>query len=154
MKINKLYIAIGLILALGLFLEVAAHADENNQETIMTFTAPVQIPGQVLPAGTYRFELAEPNDGDLDMVRIYNSDGSMLYATLQTIPTERSQAGDDTIVTLAAAESGKPNFLVNWFYAGDGDGHEFVYSPQQEQEIARATRETFVGNQAAPSVSN
>jgi hypothetical protein len=60
MRIHKLYIALGLILALGLFFELAAHAAEANRETRITFSAPIQIPGQVLPAGTYIFQQADP----------------------------------------------------------------------------------------------
>ena len=60
MKINKALIIVGMLIAFGLFFELAAHADENNQETTITFSAPVQIPGQVLSAGTYTFELANP----------------------------------------------------------------------------------------------
>ncbi len=48
MRIHKIYIAIGLVLAFSLFFELAAHADEANQETIFTFNEPVQIPGAVL----------------------------------------------------------------------------------------------------------
>jgi hypothetical protein len=147
MRINKFYIAIGMIIALGLFLEVAAHADERNQETTITFSAPVQIPGQVLPAGTYRFELADPDNGDLDLVHISNADGTVLYATLQTVPTEGADPSGEPVVTLATAESSAPDFLVKWFYPGNTTGHKFIYSTQQEREIAHATQETFLGNQ-------
>jgi hypothetical protein len=60
MRINKLDIAVGLIIAFGLFFELAAHADEANQEITITFSAPIQISGQVLPAGTYIFQQADP----------------------------------------------------------------------------------------------
>lgn len=60
MRINKLYIAIGLIVAFGLLTEIAAHAEANNQETRITFSAPAQIPGQVSPAAKYQFQLAVP----------------------------------------------------------------------------------------------
>jgi hypothetical protein len=36
-----------------------ALADEWNQKTIVTFSGPVEIPGQVLDAGTYVFKLAD-----------------------------------------------------------------------------------------------
>ena len=36
-----------------------AYADEWDQKTIFTFSAPVEIPGQVLGAGTYVFKLAD-----------------------------------------------------------------------------------------------
>ena len=47
MKINKIALLIGLAITAVLFFEVAAHADEANESTKITFRAPVQIPGQV-----------------------------------------------------------------------------------------------------------
>jgi hypothetical protein len=145
MKIHKLYIALGLLIAFGVFFELTAHADETNELTKITFSAPIQIPGQVLPAGTYIFQQAEPND-DLNLIHIFNADGSTLCATLQTVPAERREATGDTAITLAEPESGQP-ILVKWFYPGRLTGHEFVYPKQQEQEIAHAKQETFVGNE-------
>ena len=63
MKINKGYIAVGLIIAFAVFFELAAHADESDQATTITFNEPIQIPGQVLPAGSYLFKLI---DSDTD----------------------------------------------------------------------------------------
>jgi hypothetical protein len=146
MKIHKLYIALGLLIAFGVFFELTAHADETNELTKITFSAPIQIPGQVLPAGTYIFQQAEPND-DLNLIHIFNADGSTLCATLQTVPAERREATGDTAITLAEPESGQP-ILVKWFYPGRLTGHEFVYPKQQEQEIAHAKQETFVGNES------
>jgi hypothetical protein len=148
MRINKLYIVIGLVIAFGLFFELAAHADAFDQLTQVTFSAPVQIPGQVLPAGTYIFQQADPED--LNLVRIFSANRRVLYATLQTMPTDRVQAGDTTIV-LAKPQSGDTEMLVKWFCPGTLTGHEFVYSKQQEQEIAHAAQETFVGDQRVSS---
>src|ERR1700757_2152950 len=100
MKIHKLYIALGLLIAFAVFFELAAHADETNEFTTITFSAPIQIPGQALPAGTYIFQQAEPNDS-LNVVQIFNADGRTLYATLQTVPAERTEATEKTTITLA-----------------------------------------------------
>lgn len=149
MKIHKLYIVLGLMIALGVFFELAAHADDTNEFTKITFSAPVQIPGRVLPAGTYIFQQAAPND-DLNFIQVFNADRSTLYARLQTVPAERSEATGDTAITLAEPENGYP-VLVKWFYPGRLDGHEFVYRKQQEQEIAHAKQGTFVGNRSMSS---
>lgn len=149
MKIHKLYIVLGLMIALGVFFELAAHADDTNEFTKITFSAPVQVPGRVLPAGTYIFQQAEPND-DLNFIQIFNADRTTLYATLQTVSAERSEATGDTAITLAEPENGYP-VLVKWFYPGRLDGHEFVYRKPQEQEIAHAKQETFVGNRSMSS---
>lgn len=149
MKIHKTYILLGLLIALGMFFELAAHADESNESTKITFSAPVQIPGQVLPAGTYLFEQADPNS-DLNLIQIFNADRTVLYATVQTISAERREPTGQTAITLAELEMGDP-VLVKWFYPGRDIGHEFVYSKHQEQQIAQARHETFVGGQAIPS---
>lgn len=149
MKIHKLYIVLGLMIALGVFFELAAHADDTNEFTKITFSAPVQIPGRVLPAGTYIFQQAEPND-DLNFIQIFNADRTTLYATLHTVSATRSEATGDTAITLAEPENGYP-VLVKWFYPGRLDGHEFVYRKPQGQEIAHAKQETFVGNRSMSS---
>lgn len=146
MKIHKLYIVLGLMIALGVFFELAAHADETNEFTKVTFSAPIQIPGQVLPAGAYIFEEAQPND-NLNLVQIFNADRSTLYATLQAVSAERNEATGDTAIILAEPENGQP-VLLKWFYPGRSTGHEFVYPKRQEQQIAQARQETFIGNQS------
>lgn len=150
MRIHKVYLAVGLLLAFCLFFELAAHADKTNEQTTITFSAPVQIPGKVLPAGTYVFQQAGP-DNDPNTVQIFNADHSLLYAIVQTISTERTDVTGQTAVMLAQPEVGGPEFLVSWFYPGSSIGHEFVYPKQQEQELAHATQQTFVGNQLAQS---
>ena len=148
MRIHKVYVAVGLLMAFALFFELAAHADEMNESTKVTFNAPIQISGRVLPAGTYVFLQADPDNGDPNLVQIFNADGTVLYATVQTVSAERMQPGD-TEITLAEPGAGKPDLLLKWFYPGQVDGHAFVYSSQQEQELARDKQQTFIGNQAA-----
>src|SRR6267154_4519254 len=107
MKINKRYIAIGLIVAFSLFLGLAAHADESDETTKITFSEPIQIPGQVLPAGTYLFKLASSDD--LNVVQIFNADRTVLYATLNTISTDRPEPTDHTVVALAEQGTEQPD---------------------------------------------
>lgn len=149
MRINKIYIALGFLIAFALFLELTAHADDVNEATTITFSAPVQIPGQVLPAGIYLFEQATP-DTDQHVVRISSTDRKVVYATLQTASAERQEPGDTTIV-LAQPENGRPNLVVKWFYPGRSTGHEFLYSKQQEQQIANGTQESLTGNEVLSS---
>ena len=87
MKIHKLYIALGLMIAFVLFFEFAAHADDPNEQTKITFSTPIQIPGQVLPAGTYIFQQADSND--LNLIQIFTADRGALVATFQTASAER-----------------------------------------------------------------
>ncbi len=145
MKIHKGYIAIGMIVAFSLFFELAAHADEDDQATEITFNQPIQVPGQVLPAGTYLFKLLSGDS--LDVVQIFNSDRTHLYATLETIPSESHPIPNDTTVTLVEQGGGKPDVLLTWSYPGNETGHEFIYSNRLEKQLAQDQQQKVVANQ-------
>jgi Protein of unknown function (DUF2911) len=151
MKINKGYIVVGLIIAFALFFELAAHADEADQATTITFSKPIEIPGQVLPAGAYLFKLAN-SDSDRNIVQIFNADRTVLYATLQTIPTERQEPIGHTVVALAEQGAGQPDALLKWFYPGRETGNEFLYPKQREKELAQDKQQIIVADQ--PTASN
>jgi hypothetical protein len=136
---------IAFAIASVLFLEVAARADETDQSIKITFSQATEIPGQILPAGTYLFKLADPNN--LDVVRIFNSEGSRLYATLQTNTAERREPTGDAVVVLAEQPEGRPETLVKWFYPGNTSGHELVYSKQEEQQLAQDHRQTITAKE-------
>jgi hypothetical protein len=125
----------------------AAGADEWNQKTKMTFTQPVELPGRVLPPGTYWFVLLN-SDSDRDIVQVFSEDWSYLYATLSTIPTDRQQATDETEIKFAERPYDKPEVLLKWYYPGLLTGHEFLYSSKQEKQIARdVQRDVLVGTE-------
>ncbi len=121
----------------------AARASQEDQATKLTFTKAVQIPGRDLPAGTYWFILAD-NNVTPNIVQIFNSDRTMLYATILTINAERSNPTDDTAITFANRGSMQPETIVSWFYPGDESGHEFVYSNQEERELAQVKHHTVM----------
>jgi len=134
----KIVATIGLLFLLAfLIAQPAARADEANQATRVTFSQPVQIPGRVLPAGTYVFVLPE-NLTEHYIVRVFNADRTELYATLFTISAERPQATGKTVFTFADRGSAGPEAIVTWFYPGDTAGHEFLYPRQVERELASA----------------
>jgi len=122
----------------------AARASQEDQATKLTFTKAVQIPGRVLPAGTYWFIAVESNTAP-KIIEVFNSDRSMLYATILTINTERSNPTSDTALTFADRGSMQPETLVTWFYPGYTSGHEFVYSNREEHELAQVRHRTVMG---------
>ena len=134
---------IAFAVALVLFFEVSAHADQTDQATEVTFSQPVQIPGQVLPAGTYWFSLANVTEQQ-NLVQIFNSDRSKLYATLITASIDRQEPTGRTVVKFAEQQAPKPEALVAWFYPGETIGHEFLYSKNQEKELAQDSQQTVV----------
>ena len=145
MRFSNLSMIAGFIIAFVLIFELAAHADEDNQSTSISFSEAVQVPGRILPAGTYQFVLAN-SAANRDIVWIFNADRTELFATIQTVSTERARETNGTSITLAQRPSGQPDALVSWFYPGTQTGHEFLYSKQEEKELTQDAKRSFVGD--------
>lgn len=132
---SAIAIVAGIVLAFAAFLPIA-RADDWNQKTKLTFSQPVEIPGRVLPAGSYWFVLAN-SDSNRNIVRIFNSDWSREYAILYTANTVRAEPADHTELKFAERPHNKPEALLKWYYPGSLEGHQFQYSPRHEREFAR-----------------
>lgn len=135
--INRKAFAVFMLALASLLVLSDARASEVDQATKLTFSQSVQIPGQVLPAGTYWFVV--PTQG---VVKIFSSDRSTLYATLLTITAEHLERSEETQITFAERGTMQPGAIVTWFYPGRTIGHEFLYSKQDQKEIAHANRHT------------
>jgi hypothetical protein len=129
--------------AMALFLAPSARADEWNKKTFLTFSGPVQVPGATLPAGTYTFELANP-DTTRHVIRVSSQDGSKNYAMFITIPAERLEPPDQNVVMFAERPAGAPQAVQVWFYPGDRIGEEFVYPRSQAIQIAKAAHKSVL----------
>jgi hypothetical protein len=105
----------------------SANADPWNKKTIVTFSDSVQVPGQILPAGTYVFKLAD-SPSNRHIVQIWNADEDQILATILTIPNTRYETPDDSVFELEERPSDSPMALKVWFYPGNTTGEEFVYS--------------------------
>jgi len=136
---RKVFAVLGLALA-SLIALPNTYATEADQATKLTFNQSIQIPGQVLPAGTYWF-VADPNSGS-DIVRIFSQDRLTVYASLQTVASEHLDPAEGTEITFANRRSMQPEAIVTWFYPGRTIGHEFIYSKQDRKEIAQAKQYT------------
>ena len=133
------FVTVTFLLAFLIVLPVV-RADERNQATKFTFSQPVQIPGHVLPAGTYSFQLADTSDRHL--VQIFREDRT-LVVTLNSVPRERYGRDAEVAITLANRGATKPQAIVAWFFVCETEGHEFLYPKQEAQELAHATQKTF-----------
>jgi hypothetical protein len=146
MNTRKLWsVVLSIVVGCAVLLPLA-QATEENEEITVTFSGPVEIPGQVLPAGTYRFVLV----GDpfsRDDVQIYSADRKTVCATIETVETERPYPAKGYTVTFAERESSAPEALVNWFYSGKTIGHEVLYPKPEQKELALDKRQVVV---AAP----
>jgi len=111
-------------------------ADEWNQATKMTFSSSIEVPGRVLPAGTYFFTLLN-DDPDRNVIQIWNGHRTELLATILSVPDYRLEAKGRTVVKFEERPSSKPEALEAWFYPGDNYGHEFVYPETKARELAK-----------------
>ena len=102
-----------------------AGADQLDKRTYLTFSQPVSIPGKVLPAGTYTFQLFD--SADRHIVQIFNRKGTQLFATIRVVPDHRLTATGDTVVVFGERPAGVIKAIKHWFYPGDTEGQEFVY---------------------------
>jgi hypothetical protein len=126
-KLNAL--CLGASLALGSFLAMPAMADEWNKRTELQFSGPVEIPGRVLLAGKYVFELADSNS-DRNIVEIFSEDSNgreNLVATILATPDYMTNTPDKTIIQFEERGAGAPEAIHSWFYPGDNFGWQFVY---------------------------
>jgi hypothetical protein len=123
---------------LAVCLAPAAHADEWTKLTYFTFSAPVEMPGMVLPAGSYKFELADP-DSTRRVVRVSDKEGGKIHGIFLSIPDQKLEPSDKPIVMFRETPAGAPEAVKAWFYPGETTGYEFVYPHDQALKIAKAT---------------
>jgi hypothetical protein len=138
----KIFTTLALSLA---FLTVlpAARADDYNQAIKLTVSKSVQIPGRVLPAGTYWFVL-DDLIVDREVVEVFNSDRSILYARIHTIVTTRPEPTDKVAMIVAERGTMQPEAIVSWIYPGRNSGHQFVYPKPMQQELAKDKQVSIV----------
>jgi hypothetical protein len=140
MKIVKTLLAVLTLALLGATLVPGARGDNWNKKTVMTFDQPIEIPGQILPAGTYTFALVESHS-DRNIVRIFQADGTTVVATILAINNYRLHPTDKTAVKFVERTGDNPEALKAWFYPGDNFGQEFVYPRQRAIVLAAAEKE-------------
>jgi hypothetical protein len=140
MKSRKFSSVVFSIVVACVVLLPAARASEGDQQTKVIFDQAVEIPGRVLPAGSYWLVR---DQSQTDVIRIFSLDWKTLYTIELTIPAERTEPTDETTLTFAERES-KPKALLTWFYPGELTGHQFLYRKQEQRELARDRQRTVV----------
>jgi LPXTG-motif cell wall-anchored protein len=137
---NRLVVAMASVGLLGVALVPGARADEWNKLTTMTVNEPIQVPNQVLPAGTYVIKLLD-SPSDRHIVQIFNADQSHLFTTILAIPNYRIQPTGKTVFTFWETPPGQPKALRAWFYPGDNFGQEFAYPKSAAVQIAAVSHQ-------------
>src|ERR1700730_3203811 len=140
MKIIKTVLVVLTLAVLGALFVPRAGADAWNKKTVLTFSQPLEIPGQVLPAGTYTFTLVD-SLSDRNIVRITSEDGTQVLATILAINNYRLTPTEKTVIKFEERSGDNPEALKAWFYPGDNFGQEFVYPKRRAVELAVASKE-------------
>jgi hypothetical protein len=108
-----------------------ARADQWDKQTLVTFSNPVEVPGTVLPAGTYVFKIA--NSQDRQVVQIFTQNQRKVLATIEAVPDYRVHTTDKPVISFEERPSGEPEALRSWFYPGENYGVHFVYPKSTKQ---------------------
>ena len=115
----------------------SAQAPDTDRTTIVTFSAPVALPGVTLPAGSYLFKLAD-SQVNRNIVQVFDKDRSKIFATILAVPAQRNETTDETVITFREAPANAAPAIRYWYYPGERSGQEFAYPRKQAVEIANA----------------
>jgi hypothetical protein len=113
------------VVLLGLLAAPAIRAVNMNNMTYLTFGRAVELAGVRLPAGTYVFEVANPDSG-ANVIRVLSRDRARVHVLKPTIPTYRERTSDmRTMIKLGEAPAGEPPAVRAWFPENETRGHQF-----------------------------
>jgi hypothetical protein len=97
--------------------------------TYLTFSGPVGLPGMTLPAGTYAFELAAP-DNNLEIVRVRGKEHSkkVYFMGFTNLVRRPADLPEDYHISFGEAPAGEAPPIVVWYPVGDPTGRQFIYN--------------------------
>jgi len=138
MKLTKcgLFLAGAFLLASSLNATVA-RADDSAKQATVTIQAPQQVPGSVLPRGTYIFKQTGAQSGWL-IVQIYSNDGSALVTTVLAYPNPKLASNGQNVVTYPANGSGSIPAMEGIVFTGDSTVEQFAYPKTAADQIGEA----------------
>jgi hypothetical protein len=112
--------------AMALLVAAAAHAWGFSHENKVKFSGPVALPGIVLPAGTYMFDVASPTAQDVVVVRGAES-GKLFYMGFAKTVSRPRNVSPNLPIVLGEARANEVRPIVVWYEVNDTTGHEFLY---------------------------
>lgn len=120
-----------------------AAAQNFNRHTVLTFSAPVELPGVTLPAGTYVFRLSD-STSDRHVVHVLDAAGEKHIATVFAMPASRSAISEENVVTFRETAANQPLPIRYWYFPNDRFGQEFAYPKERALALAAATGESVL----------
>jgi len=117
--------ALGAVL-LGATAQRSGAWSDNDHREYLTFSGAVAIPGAVLPAGTYIFEVPTPSFSHT-ILSIRSRDGRKVYLTQFTRVVSRPAANAPHVTFRETARGQAPQIDV-WYPMGGDSGRQLVYN--------------------------
>jgi hypothetical protein len=136
--------ALAVMLLVSASAHLRAQGGTANKRTFLTFSAPVQVPGTTLSAGTYVFRLANPNAQTI--WQVLDGRERRVLSTFYDVPSPRrttadlNRAGGRPVVIMGETAQGIPPAIRVLYYPTDLYGTELIYPREQAQLIANASR--------------
>lgn len=141
--------AVAAAAVVSLTMPAPASANTIDKLAFLTFSAPVQIPGATLDAGTYQFRLANPGSGR-DVFQVLSHDGSVLYSMFFTLGDNRTVLTEDPVVTFIETPAGVPPAVRSLFYPGEYRGYQFVWGKGEPNMIPKVVEQPPITYTAIP----
>jgi hypothetical protein len=118
---------VGIVL-LGVAASSSIGAVPNSRRTThFTFSRSVRLPGVTLPAGSYTFEIVNP-DNSADLVRVTSRDRSTVYALQFTHVVYRPHTQNmKATIRLGETLAGTPPAVTSWFPEEEAAGRAFIF---------------------------
>jgi len=110
--------------ALALMVAGSVLAFGVSHKNQLTFSRPVALPGVVLPAGSYTFDVA--SDTALDVVVVKNRT-KVLYMGFTNQVLRPTWMPSGALVTIGEAPANEAPPVTVWYELGKTIGHEFRY---------------------------
>ena len=114
-------------------------ADDYNRKTVISISQPLEVPGVVLPPGTYVMKLFN-SSSNRHIVQFMNEDQNHQLALTFAASAERIRPTDKTVLTMYEGSHDAPPALRTWYYPGDTVGQEFLYPHRQAVRISERTK--------------
>jgi hypothetical protein len=140
-------IATALFVAVLGVLTMNVKAQDFNplEKTYLTFSAPVELPGMTLPAGTYTFRLADTPSRNV--VQVLSQDEKTIHGQFLFVQAPRRDPSGETVVMFKETAEGTTPAVQYWYYPSEGIGKEFVYPKDQALKIAARTHATVLSTE-------
>lgn len=150
MKSKLSIVTCSLALLAALTMPSLVRADAWDHATKLTFSEPVELPGTVLPAGTYWFTLFD-STSNRHIVQVWNGDRTQIVKTILAIPDYRLQPTGQTVINFDERPANSPEAIHSWFYPGANYGEEFVYPKARATQLAQQVNRPVLSMREEPA---